>query len=87
MAYTIPRAATWRSRIRDLRAAATARATLAVARARRTSRVARARAGYAGGVLSSVWGVGVLWGVGWSLLLGGVAASVSFLVLYPVDEP
>jgi len=61
--------------------------TASAARVRRSSRVARARAGYAAGVASSAWGVGVVFGFGWALILGGVACSVSFLLLYPVDEP
>lgn len=50
------------------------------------TRVARARAGYAAGMVSSACGVGVLFGVGWALLAGGLACSWSFLHLYPVDE-
>lgn len=58
-----------------------------VARASATTRLARARAGYAAGMLCSAWGVGVLWGLGWALLVGGIVCSWSFLHLYPVDEP
>lgn len=58
----------------------------AVARARASSRVLRARIGYGAGVAVSAWGVGVVFGFGWALIIGGLATSVSFLVLYPVDE-
>lgn len=54
-------------------------------RARSTSRVARARAGYAGGVATTTWGIGVQFGLSWALMAGGVATAVSFLLLYDVD--
>jgi hypothetical protein len=55
-------------------------------RARAASRVARARAGCGAGLVCAAWGIGVLFGFGWALLAGGLAVSVSFLLLYPVDE-
>jgi len=79
MAMTIPRVAPLRLRIQKTAAGY-------VARAKRSTRLARARAGYAAGVASAAWGVGVLFGFGWALLAGGLAASWSFLHLYPVDE-
>jgi hypothetical protein len=63
----------------------TAAAIAAWVRARSASRVARARVGYAAGLTTSAWGVGVLWGFGWTLIVGGIACSVSFLLLYDVD--
>lgn len=57
-----------------------------VERGRRLSRIARARAGYAGGLLATTIGVGIELGVGWALILGGLATSTSFLLLYDVDE-
>lgn len=83
MAMTFPFQAAVTSRTAVLRE----RVRAGVARANRTSRIARARAGYATGMLTASWGVGVLFGLGWSLLVGGVVASWSFLHLYPVDEP
>lgn len=59
---------------------------VAVARARASSRIVRARLGYGAGVAISAWGVGVVFGFGWALIVGGLVTSVSFLVLYPVDE-
>lgn len=59
----------------------------AAARARRTSRIVRARAGYAAGVATGSWGVGVQFGLGWALMAGGTVMAVSFLLLYPVEEP
>ena len=79
MAMTIPRVAPLRLRIQKT-------VTEYVAQAKRTTRLARARAGYAAGMATSTWGVGVLFGLGWALLAGGLAASWSFLHLYPVDE-
>ena len=58
----------------------------AAARARASSRIVRARAGYAAGVAVASWGMGVQFGLGWALMAGGVACSVSFLLLYPVDD-
>ncbi len=55
-------------------------------RAHAASRVARARAGYASGVAVAAWGVGVNWGFGWALIVAGMTAATSFLLLYPVDE-
>jgi hypothetical protein len=55
------------------------------ARVRRTSRIARARAGYAVGAAATAWGVGVEFGFGWALMVGGVVTSASFLLLYDVD--
>ena len=57
------------------------------ARVRVLSRLTRVRLGYAAGLAVTAWGVGVLFGFGWSLLVGGVVTSWSFLHLYPVDEP
>lgn len=54
-------------------------------RAQRTTKVARARAGYAAGVATTAWGVGVQFGLGWALMAGGIVTSISFLLLYPVD--
>jgi hypothetical protein len=54
--------------------------------ARAASRLARARVGYGAGLVCAAWGAGVLFGFGWALLAGGVAVSVSFLLLYPVDD-
>jgi hypothetical protein len=65
----------------------TAAAIAAWIHASSASRVARARVGYATGLGCSAWGVGVLWGFGWALLVGGVACSTSFLLLYDVDGP
>lgn len=79
MAMTIPRVAPLRLRLQKT-------AADHLARVKRTTRVARARAGYAAGMATSAWGVGVLFGLGWALLVGGLAASWSFLHLYPVDE-
>ena len=56
-------------------------------RARRSSRVVRARVGYAAGVALSAWGVGIQFGLGWALMAGGAVMAVSFLLLYPVEEP
>lgn len=85
MAVAFPTAVVpWVSRVR---AAVERVRTSAAARARRSSRVARARAGYASGVASAAWGVGVVFGFGWALIVGGIACSVSFLLIYPVDEP
>lgn len=79
MAMTIPRATPLLVRTRTA-------ATAAVSHVKATSRIVRARIGYGTGVATSTWGVGVLFGFGWALVLGGVATSMSFLVLYPVDE-
>ena len=79
MAMTIPRVAPLRLRIQKT-------AIEYLDRAKATTRLARARAGYAAGMLTSAWGVGVLFGFGWALLAGGLVASWSFLHLYPVDE-
>lgn len=79
MAMTIPRVAPLRLRIQKT-------ATDYLARAKATTRLARARAGYAAGMFTTAWGVGVLFGFGWALLAGGLTASWSFLHLYPVDE-
>lgn len=57
------------------------------ARVHRTSRIARARAGYAAGAAVTAWGVGVEFGFGWALMVGGVVTSVSFLLLYDVGSP
>jgi hypothetical protein len=65
----------------------TAAALAAWVRACSASRVARARVGYAAGLGMSAWGIGVLWGFGWALVAGGLACSVSFLLLYDVDGP
>ena len=83
MAITIPRAAPLRIRARTLVKATVSTLTT---RAKRTSRLVRARIGYGTGLASTAWGVGVLFGFGWALVAGGIATSVSFLVLYPVDE-
>lgn len=83
MALTIPRVAPAFTRAR---AAAHARVASTLARCQRTSRVVRARIGYAAGLLCSAWGVGVLFGFGWALIAGGLAAAWSFLNLYPVDD-
>jgi hypothetical protein len=79
MAMTIPRVAPLRLRIQKA-------ATDYLTRAKATTRLARARAGYAAGMVTSAWGVGVLFGLGWALLAGGLVTSWSFLHLYPVDE-
>ena len=79
MAMTIQRVAPLRLRIRKA-------TTGYLKRAKRTTRLTHARAGYAAGMATSTWGVGVLFGLGWALLAGGLAASWSFLHLYPVDE-
>ncbi len=60
-------------------------ATALGVRARAASRGARARAGYAAGVAMTSWGVGVNWGFGWALMVAGMVAAVSFLLLYDVD--
>lgn len=80
MAITIPRAVPLRARARNV-------INSFSARAQRTSRVARARAGYAAGVATAGAGVSVQFGAGWALMVTGAVTSVSFLVLYPVDEP
>ena len=56
-------------------------------RAQASGRVARARCGYGLGVLVAAWGVGVQFGLGWSLMVAGVTCAGSFLLLYPVDTP
>lgn len=68
------------------RAAVTAAARRLVERGKAVSRVARARAGYAAGVVSASVGVGVEFGAGWALIVGGVVTSCSYLLLYDVDE-
>jgi len=72
-------------RANRLREAAVKAARDVQARGRRLSRVTRARAGYGSGLLSAAWGVGVVFGFGWALIVAGVAVSGSFLLLYDVD--
>lgn len=50
-----------------------------------TRRLVLALLGYTLGCLLVVAGVAVNWGVGWGLLVAGVIAAVSFLVLTDVD--
>lgn len=52
----------------------------------RLSRLARARLGYASGLITAAVGAGLEWGAGIGLLLGGVTAAASFLLLSDVDE-
>ncbi len=82
MAMSIPVTAPIAAKVDAARAAV----SRVVARAGRVSRIARARIGYGAGVVSAAWGVGVLFGFGWFLIVGGVTAAWSFLHLYPVDE-
>jgi hypothetical protein len=71
----------------DLRARLAGVASLIGARVRASARPVRARAGYAGGVAVGSWGVGVQFGLGWALMVGGLVAAASFLLLYPVEGP
>jgi hypothetical protein len=57
-----------------------------VERGKALSRVARARTGYAAGVVGTAVGVGIEFGAGWALIVGGVVTSGSYLLLYDVDE-
>ena len=44
-----------------------------------------ARAGYAAGVAAMATGIYLLFGVGWTLVLGGLAMAASFLLLFDID--
>lgn len=50
------------------------------------SRLLGARAGYAAGCATASCGVGVLWGLGVALIVAGVAAAASCLLLVDVDN-
>jgi uncharacterized membrane protein YphA (DoxX/SURF4 family) len=52
----------------------------------RLSRLARARLGYAAGLITAAVGAGLEWGTGVGLLVGGVTAAASFLLLADVGE-
>jgi hypothetical protein len=45
-----------------------------------------ARLGYATGVATATVGVYLLFGLGWTLTLGGLATAGSFLLLFDVDR-
>ncbi len=47
---------------------------------------ARAWIGYALGLVALCAGVWLEFGVGWALIAGGLVVTLSFLLLYPVDE-
>lgn len=51
----------------------------------RRPRLAGARLGYAAGCASAACGVGLLWGLGVALIVAGVVAAASCLVLVDVD--
>lgn len=52
----------------------------------RLSRLALSRLGYAAGCLTASVGLGLNFGPGWGLTVGGVACAASFLLLVDVDD-
>jgi hypothetical protein len=51
------------------------------------SRVLRSLVGSLLGALMVAFGVGYIFGLGWSLIVGGAAMVLYFLLVYNVDEP
>lgn len=53
---------------------------------RRLSKLALSRIGYAAGCLAASVGLGLNFGPGWGLTVGGVACAASCLLLVDVDD-